>query len=255
MIHAYYFSATNTTETIVKSVIKNIGIAGLYNNITSATADVNTDIPQGDIVLLASPVYGGRIPDIAAERFKRIKGNGQKCIVLAVYGNRDYDDALLELCDLATENGFTVVAAGVFVAQHCIFPTVAKSRPDSSDLERIADFASNVHAAIENDAKLDISTVKGNRPYKAYNGVPLHPEVNNKKCSSCGRCIRECPVGATNPVNPYETDTDKCISCCRCIDVCPDKARSFGGLKYKALAPIFKAKFSKRKEPEWFIAQ
>ncbi len=255
MLHTFYFSASGTTDTIVKAIADSFGTPALNHNLTPQSADVTLNLLPDDVVLFAAPVYGGRLPMIAVEKFRQIKGNGQKCIAVAVYGNRDYDDALVELCDLLSDNGFDIIAAGAFIARHCIFPAVATSRPDNEDLLKISDFAAEVKSALEKGLSLDLSSVKGNRPYKKAAGVPLHPKVDKRKCGKCGRCVRECPARAIPADNPHETDASKCISCSLCITVCPEQARHFGGLMYAAIAPLFKKKCSARREPEWFIAK
>lgn len=255
MLHSYYFSASNTTERIVTAIADDLGLESAVHNLTSSGCNDVTPPAKEDIVLFASPVYAGRVPAIVTDRFNRIKGNGQKCIAVVVYGNRDYDDALLELCDMLKSNGFEVVAAAAFVAQHCIFPKVAHSRPDASDMEKIAEFCRLASESLYIGHTLDFNTVKGSRPYKKPAAVTLHPLVDSEDCSACGKCARECPAGAIANAAPYRTDTDKCIACSRCIAVCPESARRFGGLMYKAIAPLFKKKCSVRREPEWFIAQ
>lgn len=255
MLHSYYFSASNTTERIVKAIAGNLGMDSACHNLTSPIIRDITTPAKDDTVIFASPVYAGRIPALAVEKFNIVKGNGQKCIAVAVYGNRDYDDALLELCDMLTTNGYDVVAAAAFVAQHSIFPKVAYARPDAADMHKIAEFCRLTRATLDNGRSLDINTVKGNRPYKKPAAIPLHPQVDNKRCVLCGKCARECPAGAISITDPHKTDTDKCIACSRCIVVCPDNARYFGGLKYKAIAPLFKQKCSARREPEWFVGQ
>ena len=47
------------------------------------------------------PVYAGRVPALAVERLKGIKTSGVKCVIVAVYGNRAYEDALVEMQDVA----------------------------------------------------------------------------------------------------------------------------------------------------------
>ena len=49
------------------------------------------------------PVYAGRVPALAVERLKGMKTSGVKCVIVAVYGNRAYEDALVEMQDVATE--------------------------------------------------------------------------------------------------------------------------------------------------------
>ncbi len=195
MIHSYYFSASGTTEDIVRSIAGNIGggddAVVVHHNLTGMRAETAPEPDRDDVVLFAAPVYGGRLPAMAAERFRRIRGAGQKCVAVVVYGNRDYEDALLELHDILSENGFVVVAAGAFVARHSIFPDVAAGRPDRDDLDRMAEFAERVRECLAAGTVLDAASVKGKRPYKQSGYVPLHPSADRKKCTGCGRCARE----------------------------------------------------------------
>lgn len=254
MLHSYYFSASNTTEKVVNAVADTLGMETVHHNLTSTRMMVSeSHAEEDDIVLFAAPVYAGRLPAIAVERFNKVRGAGQKCLAIVVYGNRHYDDALLELCDLLENNGFDIVAAAAFVAQHSIFPKVAVSRPDVSDLKKIAEFSSLVLDLLANGLSLDIDMVHGTRPYKKSVRIPLYPKVDKKKCRDCGKCARECPTGAVSIENPKETDAEKCIACSRCIAICPDRARYFGGLKYRLIAPLFRKKCLTRREPEWFI--
>lgn len=252
MIHTFYFSPSGTSKKIADIFADNYSVKSCCHDITLKNTESLT-FSEDDIVLLVAPVYAGRIPQLASERFLSIKGNGQKAIVIAVYGNRDYDDALLELCDIAAKSGFEVIAAGAFIAQHCIFPKVANGRPDNEDELCIKQFIEEIKLAINKGGKLDISKVKGNRPYKQYHRVPIKPETDKKLCNSCGICAENCPENAIDLNNPLITDRNKCVSCCRCIMVCPQKARNFSGMMYKIAGIKFVKDNSRRKNPEWFV--
>ena len=53
-----------------------------------------------------------------------------------LYGNRDFDDALLEAADLLGERGFDVVAAaGAFIGEHSLTARVGTGRPDDADVK------------------------------------------------------------------------------------------------------------------------
>ena len=54
------------------------------------------------------PVYGGFIPQVCAHMEKNLKGDYTPAVIAAVYGNRHYDDALLQMKDILTEQGFVV---------------------------------------------------------------------------------------------------------------------------------------------------
>ena len=253
MLKAYYFSPSGTTKEIISLVAKAIdGNSSLYDvtlNSDAAALKIDSD----DIVLVGSPVYAGRIPPIVLERMANLKGDGQKAIAVVVYGNRDYDDALLELSELLNNKGFTTIAAGAFIGQHCIFPKVATNRPDSEDKTKINQFATEVKDAVKNNQPLDLSKVKGNHPYKKIVVVPLHPSTDKNKCSQCGKCVDECPTHSIDSNNPTKTDDKTCITCCRCINLCPQNARGLRGLLYKIAGWKFVKDNTRRVEPKWFI--
>ena len=248
MLHTFFFSPSNTTRKYAEVMTEAFGGDSQLIDLTLGAPEVKYDLIDGDTALLIAPVYAGRIPGMAAELFKQIDGTGLNAIVVVVYGNRDYDDALLELADIAAERGFKVVGAGAFIAQHCIFPKVAAGRPDTDDIQKAIEFINTA----KQSTRLDISTIKGNRPYKKPAAVPLHPETVEEDCKACGICARECPVDAIDAVT-LKTDNDKCISCCRCIAVCNTGARKFKGIIYSGVEKLFKLQNSKRKEPEIFV--
>ena len=253
MLKAYYFSPSGTTKEIISLVAKAIDENSSLYDMTLSTVDAAVNKNSEDIVMVGCPVYAGRIPPIVLERMANIKGNGQKAIAVVVYGNRDYDDALLELSELLNNKGFTTIAAGAFIGQHCIFPKVASNRPDSEDKMKINQFATEVKDAIKNIQPLDLSKVKGNHPYKKIVGVPLHPSIDKHKCNRCGKCADECPTHSIDSNNPTKTDDKSCITCCRCINICPQNARGLGGLLYKVAGWKFVKDNTRRLEPEWFV--
>lgn len=251
MLHTFFFSPSGTTKKTVEILSDALGMETSHHDLTIKPENF-TISSHKDMVLIAAPVYAGRIPPLAANRLTHVKGNGQKAIVTVVYGNRDYDDALLELCDIAEKQGFELLSAGAFIGEHCIFPSVATGRPDSEDTNDIQEYAEQLIRLISFDSKLELNNVKGNRPYKKISGVPLHPKVDKKLCDKCGKCARECPTVAIPVKNPQKTDGSKCITCCRCIKVCPNNARKLGGLLYKIAGRKFIKENTRRLDPEWY---
>ncbi len=252
MIHAVYFSATGTTEQVVGAIAEALGgERWTYDLAHASGGTVEIDTPD-DLVIFGTPVYAGRGPAWAAEQLAKVQGKGQPAIAVCVYGNRDYDDALVELCDLVEAQGFRLVGAGAFIAEHCIFPKVAQARPDAADRAKIRIFAELCAARIAGLESFDKSRVKGNRPYRKPAGVPIHPRTDRSRCRECGVCVQECPTGAIDAAKPYLTDSSKCISCCRCIKVCRQNARRFGGLLYRIAGWKFCKDNARRREPEWF---
>lgn len=86
------------------------------------------DFGPDDLVLFGVPVYGGRIPSPAVQTLRRMQGSRTPAVLVAAYGNREYDDALLELADIAAANGFIPFAAAALIAEHSIMHSVAAGR-------------------------------------------------------------------------------------------------------------------------------
>ena len=163
------FSPTGGTAAIAKA------ITGGQGHVVDLSVPVPvTPVADNTVLLAAAPVFGGRIPAVALERLAALSGSGP-AVAVAVYGNRDYEDALLELSDALKAGGFQVIGAAAFVAQHSIAPTIAQGRPDQADLEAAANFGRAVLDKLAGPDPLAPVTVPGNTPYKDWKGVPFHP--------------------------------------------------------------------------------
>lgn len=182
---------------------------------------------KGDTVLFAMPVFGGRLPAYGVERLKQCTGDGTVCITAAVYGNRAFEDALVELNDCVKAQGFQVLAATALLAEHSMVRAVAAGRPDEQDSISLHQFAEKILAKLE-DGQIVEASVPGNRPYKDWTPMPVVPQVSDR-CIRCGICAKECPTQAIPASDPATTDPAKCMLCVRCIAVCPHQARVLPG--------------------------
>ena len=211
-------------------------------------------IAEEDMVLIAMPSFGGRAPAVAIERLKRIAGNGAKCTLVCVYGNRAYEDTLVEMEDAARECGFQIIAAVAAVAEHSIMPQYAAGRPDSSDQRQLADFAIQIADRAGNIGTADKAegvSIPGNRPYKKAGGAGLVPK-KGRACVECGTCVENCPAQAIDAAS-LVGDSKRCISCMRCVKLCPKNAREVNGAMVSIAAMAIKKACSVRKENELYI--
>lgn len=198
-------------------------------------------VPQADTLYICSvPVYSGRVAKDAMARTKALqlatnsKASCTPVIPIVVYGNRDYEDALVELYDYFESIGFLSVAAGAFIGEHSYSNAqvpLASGRPDAADQTKIGYFGQQVaqliiNASSEHPFSSIKSILKGNRPYKDGAKIATSaPTVDSNKCINCGKCIEVCPTGAI--ISPFKVDVVACIQCCACVKVCPVKARFF----------------------------
>lgn len=252
-LNLIYFSPSGTTEKVIKMFASNFENETVNYNILNEIPKENVSFDSEDITVFAVPVFAGRVPAVCAERLNFFKGSKTPAIVMAVYGNREYDDALLELTDIVKKNGFVVIGAGAFIAQHSIFNAVAEGRPDAKDESALIEFSTKCKDVLNNFTGAEVISVKGNSPYMDAQPVPFFPE-SDSKCDECGACATVCPANAIPGEHPSQTIQEKCIACTACIHICPQKSRAFRGEKFPMISQGFAAKNSERKEPEFFIA-
>jgi len=249
------FSPTGGTQKVI-----NILTSECKNNInkidlTNANFDYSTiSFEKDDIVIIGVPSYGGRVPALAAERIEKIQGNQAKCIIVCVYGNRAYEDTLIELNDIAEQCNFRVIAAISSIAEHSIIHKYAAGRPDQQDKDELHSFAKKILEKINNDNTVYRYSLKipGNHPYKKSGEIGLVPKAGDK-CISCGFCAEKCPAQAINKNNIKTADSKKCISCMRCVVQCPYSARKVNSFMVSAAALALKKACSIRKSNELYI--
>ncbi|MGI5893157.1 MAG: 4Fe-4S binding protein [Candidatus Merdivicinus sp.] len=250
---AIYFSATDTSKKGAEAIAAAIG-GGKFETINLTRFDavpVRTEFRSDEAVVFGAPVYGGRLYRGAVERFRKLKGNQTPCILTVTYGNRDFDDALLELSDLAKELGFVPVAAAALIGEHT-YGEIQKGRPNAEDLAEDAVFAEKVAQKL---AANDFSQpmIPGNHPYKeGGSGGKFHP-LTAENCVKCGLCARECPEGAIDPANGFAVNPERCIACFRCIRRCPVHAKNMNTPEYQEFAAAFTKRLAERKENRYFL--
>lgn len=250
-IYSVYFSPTGGTKRVMDILTEGLSVDSQID-LSAPKADYSAySFTEGDVCLIGAPSYGGRVPSIVLERMRKMQANGAMAIPVVVYGNRAYDDTLLELKNEARACGYKVVAAVAAVAEHSIMRQYAEGRPDADDKTELRQFSEKITRAIASGHIKDF-TVPGNSQYKKYHDVPFKPKAN-KDCSKCGTCAEKCPVQAIPQDNPASPDKGKCISCMRCIAVCPQKARKLNKVILFAAGQALKGALSGRKQNELYL--
>lgn len=144
-ISCVYFSPTGATKKIVEKISESINAEYVdMIDITKRSFRKNTSLAfNNDMVIIASPVYYGRIPEEIVSYLKQLKAEKIPVVLVVTYGNREVGDALKELSDIVITNNFIPFACGSFIAEHSyssnLYP-IAKGRPDSSDLAEALEF-------------------------------------------------------------------------------------------------------------------
>ena len=238
------FSPTGGVEKCADLLAAHLGFHWTEIDLSHPIAPIS--LSGKDLCIYAVPSFGGRVVPIATERMKSVQGNGAKAILLCVYGNRAYEDTLVEMQDTLTAQGFRCVAAVAALAEHSIMNQYAAGRPDASDEAILADFAARIAENLDNT----ITSLPGSRPYKDYKVVPMVPRLG-ESCTGCGLCQEECPVGAIG--DDFTINPERCIGCMRCRSICPSQARFLDPERLAMLTARLGPALEGRKENELFL--
>ena len=241
------FSPTGGTSRVA-AAIAGSRMAGRIDLCAEVTPQA---LPAGAPLLAVLPVYGGRLPAVAVERLKALQAAGNPAIAVVVYGNRAYEDALLELRNTLSSIGCRVIAAAAFIAEHSIVRSIGAGRPNTADIAAAVEFGAAVERKLFNVEPTTVE-VPGNAEYRPLPQMPTTPLVT-EACGGCGMCARKCPAGAIPLDNPRSTDASRCILCMRCITVCPRHARILPPPVHAAFTERLTAIASEPKQPEIYL--
>ena len=256
------FSPTGTTRTVLESIAKGIAVEDVAHFDLTLPEESRQAIPpfSDELVVIGAPVYGGRLPVDAVHRFRQLNAVDTLAVLVVVYGNREFEDALLELKTLALELGFHPVAGGAFIGEHSFATAdvpIANGRPDSRDVQLAIDFGARIKDKVTALPSLDAGTdlaVPGSFPYEAggARSMAVSPVTREETCTVCGTCAGVCPTAAISVDGSVATETGLCIRCCACIKSCPTGARVWEDAMMKKIAHWLNENCSTRKEPRFF---
>lgn len=256
-----YFSATGTTKALVTAISQGLNGDVHFTNITLLESRKNAIILDCDLTIIATPVYGERIPHFLYDFFQGIKGKGNPLVAISVYGNMGFGISLEQFKEFAENNNFRLIAAGAFIGQHTYATKTAPvgyGRPDEYDLHQMRIFGENIQKKMDAENFIQIRVPKSVLP-KFITEFPdsgtrfliRQPQVEKSVCTACGACARKCPVGAID-LKTLEISEQKCLRCYACVIVCPKSAR-IGEFRLPVFRAVFRHMGIKRKENQTFL--
>lgn len=276
-IYKIYFSPTKTTKNVVSILASALAdalagaaadaaLAGTsdaakpqifdYDFTTPSARESFPILNSDDLVIFGMPTYAGRLPNLIVPYLKIfVQGNNALAIPVVTFGNRAFDNSLIELRDILHEKGFNTVAAAACACEHSFSNTLGDGRPDDADAKEISEFAMSVAEILEvgdselkkadrSDSKTCVSVpgIDAEHNYGGYyqpqdrHGEPIDirkvkPLTNRNKCGQCGFCAEICPMGAIDK-NDASLVPGKCIKCGACTKLCPRQAKYYDDAGY-----------------------
>lgn len=267
-----YFSATGTTEKIVLRIADRLAALAAEDShqldFTLPKARENPAVfSPGDLVVVGTPVYAGRVPNVLLSYLNTWQGNGATAVPVVVYGNRNYDDALIELRDILEKDGFHTRAAAAFIGEHSFSKTLAAGRPDEADLALADQFAERLFEKLQAGEQQGQTPVpvRGENPLRPYyqprdrkgnfiNILKVKPKTREEDCVQCGLCASVCPMGSISPADVSRVD-GICIKCGGCVKKCPTGAKYYDDEGYLYHKTELELGYGRRAQPELFLGE
>lgn len=248
-VWSVYFSATGTTAKVVGAVAGAMGarlgteVRTLDFTLPGAREAAARFGPE-DAVVFGVPTYAGRVPNVLLPYLReKLEGNGALAVPVVLYGNRNFDDSLIELRDLLSAAGFHPFAAGGFVGEHSFSRVLGAGRPDEDDMaqaQRLAELACGRLEAMDCPPGEPVP-VRGETPLRPYytprdrQGTPVNilkvKPKTSQACTHCGLCAAVCPMGSIS-AEDESLVPGICIKCGACVKKCPEGAKYYDDAGY-----------------------
>lgn len=263
-----YFSPTGTTRKVVTRLATQAATwlsVQQTREIDFTPKKVREELlsfSMDDLLIIGVPVYAGRVPNVLKEFIGSIRGNGAQAVAVVLFGNRSFDDGLVELRALLTSGGFRVIAAGAFVGEHAFSDVLAKGRPNQEDLALVDRFARAISEKILAGEDNTDFWVKGQMPLgnyytplnmdgEAVNILKVKPKTT-KDCTNCKHCVEICPMASILWEDPTQV-TGICIKCGACIKGCPAQAKYYDDPGFLGHKLQIETTYMDPKDPEWYL--
>ena len=269
-IAAVYYSATGNTKRVILTLGKQLSRlldAPLeeFDYTLPASRNKHYSFSSDDLVLFATPVYAGRVPNKMLSFVETgFSGNGALALPVVTFGNRSFDQGLIELKAILEKNGFSPVAAAAVATSHVFSDSISPGRPDEADWEKlnrfICDTAEKVQALT---TPVPVLSLPGEGEELIYytplgiDGKPTmflktKPQTHAQLCDGCGICVAACPMAAIDEEDPLLVP-GTCIKCQACVRICPTKAKYFDDANFLSHVRMLEENYTERKEPQVFV--
>ena len=221
-----FFSPTGGTRNAAGALAESIAAKPDYYDLTVPSGrQKDIEFANDELAIVAAPSMGGRLAAVDG-MLSSLKGNDTPAVVMASFGNRNFDDLLAQMKGILNAQGFKVIGGIAVVTPHVFSEKAGRNRPNAEDRDVIAEFAEKVAAKFK-AGTLEEAEIPGSPQPEVKPLTVAVKSYNAENCTKCGQCASNCPVGAIDAADVSKTNEDACISCQRCTYACNFYGRNY----------------------------
>lgn len=236
-----YFSGTGNTRRCVQQFVNQYDEHCVAISIESP--DVYAAISGHDALVIGYPVYFSNMPRIVQVFIHENRAcfAGKKVFIIATMGLFSGDGAgcaarLLKKCGAEITGGLHLKMPDSIGDEKALKRPLIENQALITKAN--AKITSAIHRLKEGNPTTDglgffshIAGLLGQRLwfYKKSTSYKSKPDVDDKKCIGCGRCVALCPMQNIAMEQQKAVSLDMCTLCYRCFSHCPTQALTILG--------------------------
>jgi ferredoxin len=240
--HVYYFSATGNTERVAGHIGSGLEAKGHSVSIVRINRNTTPLPERPDVTIVAFPVLAWAAPAFVSRFVRKLRGivfDGRKPLAAVVSCDGGGGlQAPEQMRRMLARRGFDVFLTGavsypenwrqIGLAADPATCGQAIARGDTAVGSLVDDLATLVSKRVKIGAIASVLTWIAARLFGIFGRRFLGKmHVADYDCTSCGLCVRTCPVGSIvlgKRKKSIPFWRFNCESCNRCINICPENA-------------------------------
>lgn len=238
------FSGTGNSLVVAQELRSHIGgeVLQLEHELLLEPSKRVLEVPEGEDVVWAFPIYSWGLPPVVVDFLKRCKlklnHEPRHFMVCTCGDDMGYADnqwrKLIGRRGWNPRGAFSVQMPNtyVFMKGFDVDTPEAYAKKMEAMPARVAEVAAAIKRGFADSdvVRGGMAWVKSAIVYHFFCRFSMSPRqfCATEACTSCGKCARSCPLGNINIENDQPKWGDKCAFCLRCYHVCPSHAVGYG---------------------------
>lgn len=231
----YYFTGTGNSLYVAKQLSKNIENVEL-RPIASAIKKDNIDINCNKFGIIF-PLYYGGVPEIVERFLQEASIKADYIFAIATRGVTSGKamkqiNNILKTKNLSLDYNAYITMPANYIRMYNMKSNKKNENILKNSSDKITNIADDINKGIHKNIRKNI--VCDTLSLITYN--PWRKKVNtmdnniyaDEKCTSCGLCLKLCPVANISMMDNKPMWNHKCQDCMACVQNCPKKAIQVG---------------------------